>query len=145
MIALGVVALVCCIFIWRNGNELIKGMLIPLSLVTLVILGYGAFVNQDRPKRLKQVKTAYEESPVSAMEAEKARIGKDLGNYSMIKYVWTAIILAGLVLYFMASKDYYKGLAIGLLFLGASGMTLDTSLEHRAEEYSSQIEALLRN
>jgi len=49
MIGVGIIVLIAFIGIIRSENQLLRGALIPLSLLLLVLLGYGAFILYSRP------------------------------------------------------------------------------------------------
>ena len=60
----------------------------------------------------------------------------------MIKYFWGIVIIAGIVLYFLISPDYYKGVSLGVSILGIAGLCIDTFLHERILTYLETLKNL---
>lgn len=142
MIAIGVMVLIGGILILKNGNELLRGTTIPLAFILLIFLGYGGFMAFGRPAHLEKVTVAINTNEAAAikMEAEKAQ--KDHKLYSMLKIVWGVFIVIAVGLYFIFTKDYYKGLAIGLIALFFTTLVVDTLLHNRLKIYQHGISTI---
>lgn len=135
MMAIGIAALVSLIFIIRGDQAILKGMVIPLSLITLLGLGYGGFLGFSRIGHAEKAAALYQSNPDQAVSQELKKAERDNGNYTMIKKVWPALIVICALLLFYFKGDYSRGLLIGLLLLFVFGMMLDTFLHHHLEPY----------
>lgn len=139
MTLLGIILLICCFFIWRNGSDILKGALVPLLLVVVILMGYGIFQIIARPGHLTTITINYQENPQEAIVKEKGRVYKDKNAYTKFKIAWAFLMIAGLIFYFLTGKLYYKGLALGILFLSISALIIDTIMQQRSIEYHQNI------
>lgn len=142
MTLLGMVLLLCCFFIWRNGNELLKGMLIPISLVVLITVGFGAVLITARPKHLQKLEIASHTNLQEVYEKEKARAFKDQNAYPKFYITWAIMLMGALIFFFLSVKLYYKGLALGILFLAISALIIDTIMNERSKSYYHALETM---
>ncbi len=142
MLAIALLLLVAVVAIWQSGHPVLKGMLVPLSLLTLIVGGYGGFQVAARPGHLTKVQEWHAENPATAHEKELTKANKDHQAYSRLKLIWVALVIAAAVLYYLVSKEYWKGLSIGLMLLFVAGLLLDTALHHRLLAYKKVLEAV---
>lgn len=141
MMVIGILLLIAFAMILRSNDTLMRGMMIPLALVTLICIGYGGNLIWGRPAKLKTLTTEYQQSPQATIDAEKTRLSGELSTYKMLKtYVWPLIIVAGVFVYLLMGQGYYKGLGIGISFLGLVGLILDTTLSRRAAIYFDHLQ-----
>lgn len=143
MLAIGVIMLVGAIAIFRSDNTLLRGTLIPMGLILLIFFGYGGFQTFNRPTHIKKVTELFQENPAQAVEQEIAKAEKDHRNYSTLKVVWVVLIVLAAILYVFVSKDYFKGLSIGLIALFLTTLTVDSILHFRLKIYLEQLEKLI--
>ena len=135
MLFVGILLLFGVIMIFRSNHELLKGALIPLSLATLILAGYGGFLAFTRVGHLDNVKTLYAQDQAAATAQEYEKANTDLKAYSRLKPIW-AIALAVLALsFFIPKSTYLQGLVLGLMALFFIALVLDTTLHHRLEPY----------
>ena len=73
MIGVGILLLVIAFFIYRSQHELLKGTLIPLSLLLVVLIGYGGYILSSRPAHAKETIASYETAKETAIENEIAK------------------------------------------------------------------------
>jgi len=143
MLVLGVIVGFAAFFVIRNNNEILKGMLIPLGLITLILIGYGTMQVIVRPKHIPKVEEMYKSNPKQALETELGKAIKDDKTYSMVPYFWfTGIAIAGFI-FFFTSQYYYKGLSIGLIGLFLTMLILDSTLQHRLVIYLKALKELI--
>ena len=142
MLALAVIVGLLAFFIIRNNNEILKGMLIPMGLIMLILIGYGSIQIIVRPKHIPKVEEMYKSNPKQALETELNKAIKDDKTYSMVPYFWFAgIAIAGFI-FFFTSQYYYKGLSIGLIGLFLTMLILDSTLQHRLVIYLKALKEL---
>ncbi|QCW98691.1 hypothetical protein FGM00_00590 [Aggregatimonas sangjinii] len=142
MTLLGMVLLLCCFFIWRNGNELLKGMLIPILLVVLITVGFGTMLMTTRPKHLQKLVIASRTNQREVFEKERARAFKNQNAYSKYYIAWAIVLMGGLIFFFLTNRLYCKGLALGILFLAISALIIDTLMHERSKTYYHAIETM---
>lgn len=143
MLVLGCLLLVAGISIFRSNNELMKGMLIPIGLIIFMLIGYGSMQTIVRPKHIHTVSKISSENSKLAIEKELSKAIKDDNTYRILKVVWTICIVVAIILYFIFSQHYYKGLGIGLIGLFLSMLVLDSVLHYRLEVYLKGLKELI--
>lgn len=142
MLIIGLLLLIAYVFIWKSSDAMLRGMIIPLSLVLLLLIGAGLAFPSARKKQLQKVELSIKENPDQAIKLEKERILKDKNAYLKFFIVWSIIITAGIVLFFLTQSPYSKGLALGILFFALSAFMVDGFLQQRSANYFKQIELL---
>ncbi|NNK74515.1 MAG: hypothetical protein HKP42_00480 [Maribacter sp.] len=145
MLAIGILLLIGGVAILKSDHEILKGTLIPLGLILLLILGYGAMQVFSRPGHVTKVSQVLAENPQDALEQEYNKAMKDDKIYSTLKIVWSILIViaAGLYLLFPSSSHYLKGLAIGLIGLFLTVLVVDSVLHYRLSIYLKAINGLM--
>lgn len=142
MIGFGVLVLVAFIGIFRSQNELLRGMLIPFSLLILVLIGYGGYILQSRPVHLKQSTELFEHAKEEAITQEIAKHTNDnKAGKTLIKYVYPSLIIVSAIALFLLSSLYYKGMAIGFILLFASTLVIDNGFVTRSDKVIQQLTA----
>ncbi len=144
MILAGALLLLAGISIFKGNNELMRGMLIPLGIMVLILIGYGIMQNTVRPNHLRSVTERVKDDPKQVLEQELNKSRKDHRTYSAVQVVWPLCIVVIIGLYFFVSQPYYKGLTIGLIGLFLFLLILDSTLHDRLEIYLKGLESLAR-
>lgn len=143
MLSLGVFVGFLTFLIIRNNNEVLRGMLIPMGLIILILIGYGSMQIIVRPKHLNKVTEINISNPKLALENELNKSIKDDKTYSMVPYFWfVGIAISGFV-FFFTSQYYYKGLSIGLIGLFLTMLILDSTLHYRLVVYLKALKQLI--
>lgn len=135
MLAIGLMLLGAAVAILKSEHELLKGTLIPISLLIVILCGYGGFQVFGRPPHIKKVDELYVQSPEAAVKQELAKAEKDNGIYSLVKKVWIALLVIVAIGSLFIASDYYRGLSIGLMVMFLSMLIIDTTLHHRLKIY----------
>jgi hypothetical protein len=92
MIGIGVLLLLVFFIILRNQNELFKGALIPLSLLLLILIGYGSYILYSRPAHAKESISLYEQSKEEAIEKEKTKhINDNKAGKILLRFVYQGL------------------------------------------------------
>jgi len=118
MIGIGILLLVALYAIFKSQNELLRGMLIPLGLLTVVLIGYGAVIMTGRLAYAKESLALYEKSKSEALEKENPVL----------------MIISALALLFVSSQ-YYKGMALGFVLLFVSTYIIDNEFVSRSDAF----------
>ena len=142
MFGLGIVVAICLIGIFKADNSILKGMIIPLSLLLLANLGYGVFLAGTRVNHAIMVTQNYEGNPQEVISKELVKAERDNKNYSAAKPIWAVLILLSLGMYFFIDREYYKGLSIGIMVLCVALIIIDTMLHHRLKPYLETLREL---
>lgn len=145
MIGIGLVLTLFLLFTLKGNNSLLKGMLIPLSLLAIINLGYGGFLAFSRPKHMQTTTELYQKQATQIIQKELNKSKKDNKNYSNLKPIWTALIVVSLGLFFLFAKEYYKGLSLGLGALFFGFLLIDTLLHQRLKPYLNTLQDLALN
>ena len=135
MLAFGLVLAVVVFFILKGENPILKGMLIPVVLATLINLGYGGFLTYSRPHHAPKTAEIANTSVANAVNQELVKARRDDWNYTMIKRVWPVIILVCAILMLFVSQEYYRGLIIGFIGFGFYGLVIDSMLHYNLKPY----------
>jgi len=147
-IIIGCVAVVLAIiFYFFIKAPFYKGAAVSLLLIGLIQLLLGCTVyNRSDEDRARNV-YAYDMNPGQLKNEELPRIKKVLYNFTIIKWVEMALVVAGLVLVFYyrgnAEKTFWYGLGLALtiqvliLFIG------DVVAEKRAKLYTTSLETFV--
>ena len=145
MVGIGIVIAICLIFILRSDQSMLRGMLIPMGLLLVANLGYGGFLSFSRPNHIQSTIELYNQNPAQAVGKELAKAETDHKSYSALKPIWAVLIVVAIVLYFVLSSAYYKGLSIGLagMFLGT--LLIDGFLHQRLKPYLAVLRELSVN
>jgi len=108
MVGIGVLVLVALVGILRSENELLRGSVIPLTLIVIAGIGYGGYVIYSRPAHVKTSIAAYKNSKEEAVKLEiQKHITDNNAGKSLLKYVYpTGLILAALALLFVPGGYY---------------------------------------
>jgi len=145
MLGIGLLLLLGLFFIVKSNNELLKGMLIPLTLLTLINVGYGSFLSFSRPNHLKQTHEQYKVNQSQVIAKELTKANRDSKNYTVIKPIEIILLIVSAFLYFAFSKEYYRGLSMGLMVFFVGTLFLDTLLHQRLQPYLTTLESLAQS
>lgn len=140
----GIFCAVFSIFLWRRRKirPILHGLFYPLAFLGLFGILAGAALGFKNTQRLGDFPGTYQADPKTFIQNEVTRFEKSGGINDLwfpLKIMWGVFILTGLVLRFGIKKDLLRGVGIGLVILGASGMLLDTVSERRAKEYAARL------
>ena len=128
------------IIIIRSNNSLLRGMLIPICLLLIMNLGYGGYLLLAKQKVIDQTEVQFREKPEETLKSEFARVKAEDKSYIFLKSVWTMLVVLSIVLYFIFTNYYYKGLALGLIGTFFGMLLIDTFLHHRLNQYLNALQ-----
>ncbi len=136
MIGLGILLLLAFYGILRSQNELMRGMLLPLSLLLVTLIGYGGYILYSRPAHAKASIALYKQAREVAIEKEKEKHIKDnkVGN-TLIKYVYPSLLLISALILLIVPSIYYKGMALGFSMLFVATYLIDHGFVSRSNAF----------
>ena len=123
-------------------TDLTKGLMYPVLAFITVAIFAGSFNIYNNSKRLKDIPVQYHNDKAGFIVGEFARFeGKNGVNkwWLPLNIVWTLCILFGLILYFFRDDFYLKGVALGIVFFGFSGLLIDGFAKERADRYTKDL------
>lgn len=129
--------------LWKYPSDLAKGLTYPVSVFILIALFAGTFNAFNNEKRLKELPVKYVVNQKAFVEAEVHRFEGPNGVnkwWLPLNIAWTLCLLLGVSLYFMRDGYYSNGVALGIIFLGFSGLLIDGFAKERAEKYTKELQ-----
>ncbi|MEL6256307.1 MAG: hypothetical protein AAFR87_30165 [Bacteroidota bacterium] len=143
MIGIGLLLLFVAYSIFRSQNDLLKGALIPLSLLLLVLIGYGGYILTSRPAHAKESIALYESAKSEAIEKEKEKhINDNKAGKTLMKFVYPGLMLLSVIALFFVSAPYYKGMSLGFILLFVSTYIMDNGFVSRSDSFLSFLDSL---
>lgn len=135
MMIVGVIIIFATYGIWRSDNDLLRGMLIPLALLIVILIGYGAYILYSRPAHARDSIALYQTSTQDAIAKERTKHITDnkVGN-TLLRTYPILMLLSVLVLIFV-NDPHYKGMAIGFAFLFAAAFIIDSGFVSRSNAF----------
>ncbi|GAA5089343.1 hypothetical protein GCM10023210_14050 [Chryseobacterium ginsengisoli] len=124
-----------CVFLFKNGHSLQKGMVIPLFLLFLMNIGYGGYLLSSKSKYVENMENQFQLDAQRTVKNEVITIKTDDKSYTLTKYVWTGLIIISLVCFFIINKEYYQGLSLGFAIMFLGMLLIDTFLHQRLKLY----------
>lgn len=138
----GVIFLMMLLLKIYYPTELAKGLMYPVSVFVLIAVSAGSFNVYNNTKRLKEMPMKYAGHRDNFVDAELIRFeGRSGVNrwWLLLNLAWSMLVLTGIALYFYKDSYFSKGIAIGMVFLGFSGLLIDGFARERAEKYTKEL------
>ncbi|MEM7375165.1 MAG: hypothetical protein AAF587_41610 [Bacteroidota bacterium] len=143
MIGIGILLLFVLFSIFRSQNELLRGALIPISLLVVVLIGYGGYILYSRPAHAKASIALYQTAKTEAIEKEKEKhISDNKAGKTLLRFVYPSILLLSAIALFVVPSPYYKGLALGFGLLAISTYIMDSGFVSRSDAFLSFLDSL---
>lgn len=140
MIGIGVLIGIVFIGIFRSQNELLRGMLIPLGILIILLLGYGGYILQSRPAHVQQSIALYQSDKNNAVKQEITKHTNDnKAGKTLTKYVYPSLIIVAAIALFLFTSRYYRGMAIGFILLFASTFIIDSGFVNRSDKVIQEL------
>jgi len=139
MLVIGILLAIVAFTFWKNSDILLRGTLIPISLATLICVGYGSNLIWGRPAKLASLKTEYGNDSAQTIQQEQARLIKEGGTYKITIMIWIALLIGSILAYLFVGNEFYKGIGVGLMIFSFTALMTDIFLSKRAGTYLEQI------
>jgi len=97
-------------------------------------LTLGKRYSSELARRKNRTKS-YKENTINTIQKEYEYAEKGDKSYTQLKPIWAILIVVSVALYFILSKDYFKGLAMGLMLLFLTTLILDSIMHNRLKTY----------
>jgi len=142
MIGLGILLLVAWIGILKSQNELLRGTLIPMSLLLVICIGYGGYILYSRPAHAEQSIALYQQSEKEGIEKEQTKHTNDNKAGKTLLKVYPILMLVSIIALLFISTPYYKGMAIGFAVLFIATYIIDYGFVSRSDAFLSFLSEL---
>lgn len=123
------------VFLIESSHSLSKGMLIPISLLFLINVGYGVYLLFSKPKYAEQRTIEFKIDPEETIINEMAKIEADNKSYTFTKYAWAGLLIVSVVCFFIFAKEYLQGLSVGFAVMFLGMLIIDMCLHYRLKYY----------
>lgn len=130
------------LFSIRTSNEIGKGMIIPLGLLSLILFSYGSYLSVTKPKEIERTEKHYIENQKLTIKEEKVRLEKDNRSYVAFKRIWISLFVVFALLHFLISSSYFQGLSLGFAFLFSILLITDIFFHARLKVFLSFVQEL---
>lgn len=126
----------------KTHHVFFKGMIIPLSLLILMLLGYGSYLLTTKGREIQKIETQYSENHQQTLKEEQAKANQNSKSYVMFKTIWGTLLLFSILFYFLLNGIYMKGLSAGCILLFLTLFITDTFFHARLKTYLSFLQEL---
>lgn len=138
----GAIVLLLAGLVWKLGTTPVgQALPIPLTVVAAIFLSAGISGILGTSSKIEQFESAFKESSVSFVQAEKARVEKfdTIYNYTIMG---AAIAFAAAIIMFkFYPGPMVKAIAIAIVITGAAGLIIDMFSAERAQIYMNAIDS----
>ncbi len=141
-ILVGLIAIILGIyFLIKSENSLLKGMSYPLIAIALIQIIVGITIFLRTPSDFEKAQRNLEnKSEIKAIEIP--RMAKVMQLFSLLKKIEIALIIIGIILFFVFKNNLLlKGIAIGLVIQASIMLTMDLIAEKRAKIYLNHLKS----
>ncbi|WP_347216340.1 hypothetical protein [Chryseobacterium sp.] len=143
MLSASVVLLLVIILMVRSENTVLRGMLIPISLLLALNTGYGTHLVINRIRYAEEINQKFKKNVPKTIAAEYSKIKNDEKSYTVFRIIWAMLIIISLILCFIFTADYYRGLSLGFVGLFFGLLCIDTFLHYRILLYCADLQSSL--
>lgn len=135
MVGTGLLLALALPLLFKKEYPLFNGMFIPVCLLVLVNLGYGGFLLYSRPKHVAITSQLYQQNARETVQTELQKAQTDNKNYTLLKPIWTVLIIISVLAFFFINNEYFKGASLGMICLSVGFLLIDTFLHYRLKPY----------
>lgn len=126
--------------LWKGYKEpLGDGLIWPLGLLVLAGLAAGPVLVRSSNQRIKDFTALIQSDRAAFVKAETPRMAKVNANWLPLKITWAILLLLALGVIFTVKRDFWVGVALGLLILSTTLLLVDIFAEKRALRYASRL------
>lgn len=142
ILATGCLSLAAAILLWFWGREpFARGLALGLLLVAGLGTTVGSTVYFRSDVQSQQLIELRGADPARFAAQEGPRMRQVVASFGYYRLGYAAAVLAALALVFLRGGAFAHGLAVGLLVLAATGLTVDFYAERRAATYVAALVA----
>jgi len=139
MLAISLVLLPLLFLLLKSENAISRGILIPLSILFSIIAGYGSYLIIGRTGYTERIENQFQLNAEQTIESQYQKATQDEKTYTLLKGIWAAMVVVSILLYFF-TKQYYRGLSLGLAVMFIGLLVTDTFLHYRLNQYLNALQ-----
>lgn len=138
------IALFGAIVIVLKGNDMLfKGMVIPVFVIATLYGVYSGYKIWTHSTRLATVTELYQANPSAVIAEESQKAEKGIAEFkAVINRTWPIIMVLGLILFVFITKDFVRGIGLGLMVFSLFATIGDLALQKRLEVYLLVIQSI---
>lgn len=142
MFSLGILSLIAFFYIANLHHAFFKGLIVPVLLLQIILLGYGGFQLFKRPSYIEKVRIENQLNPSNAHRIELEKAQKDDKIYGILKPIWALLFVVSMVLFVVLKEDFAKGMSIGFALWFVTAFVCDWFLHHRLKTFLAALQQL---
>lgn len=143
MATIGILTIIAFLYFANFQQSFYKGMILPFVLLQLVLLGYGSFQIFKRPQYIEKVRQEMQTQPAETIQKELQKAQNDSKVYAKLKPSWAILFVVSLVLFFVFTNEFWRGMSFGFVIWFGAAFVFDTFLHQRLNVYLSSLEKLV--
>ncbi|MCS4304918.1 hypothetical protein [Chryseobacterium sp. BIGb0232] len=143
MLSFSVLLVLLFILVLRSENTLLRGMMIPIFLLLVLNTCYGTYLVMNRIRYAAEINQKFKKDAQKTVAAEYRKTKNDEKSYTVFRIVWAMLTIISLILCFIFTADYYRGLSLGFTGLFFGLLCIDTFLHYRISLYFADLQSLL--
>jgi hypothetical protein len=124
-----------------NPGSFAKGVAIPFFILGLLMTTVGGVVGFRTPDQVATIIKTMEADKQAGVQAETQRMVKVNQAWPIYLAIWAVFGVAGLLLRFAGTSDFYQGIGIALVFFAGVGLLIDGFAERRTHPYMNALQA----
>jgi hypothetical protein len=142
ILPIGLLSMVFSIWLLTdNPGNFTKGIAIPFLVLGLLMSTVGSVVGFRTPTQVSAIINTFEIDPKASIQAEVQRMAKVNNAWPIYLAIWLFFGIAGLLLRFANTSDFYQGIGIALVFFAGVGLMIDGFAERRTHPYMKALTA----
>ena len=144
-IVIGVLALcISSYFIFKLKQHYFNGMSYSFIAIALIQITVGLSIFIRSPKDILRVNQIVQTNKTAIKTDEIPRMNKVMSNFILYRWIEIALIVVGIVLYFVfQTSSIYKGIGLGLIIQSSFMLILDYFAENRGKIYLEYLKSLM--
>lgn len=132
----GAIAIVLGLLAWRLGSTpAARSLVLPLLVLGGVMLASGLSAITSNQQRIVAMTSAFDHDPIAFIAAEKARVEGFHSLYTGTLVMASVAFASAAAIFWITLSPTWRGIAIGLVLLGLSGLVIDFFSKERADTY----------
>ncbi len=141
----GIIAAI--VFLFFLKSNFYKGVAVPLILIGLMlgVVGFAVYKRSDE-QRIRNV-YAYTANPYELKAKELPRMEKVMKNFALYRWTEIAFLVIGILMFYYfrrnADKQFWAGLAAGLIIMSVLALFADYFAEKRGKIYIEGIKSFV--
>lgn len=142
MFGLGILSLIAFFYFANLHQAFYKGMIVPVLLLQIILLGYGGFQLFKRPSYIEKVIIENHLNPSNAHINELEKAKKDDKIYGILKPIWALLFLVSMLLFVIFKGDFAIGMSFGFALWFVTAFICDWFLHHRLKTFLVALQQL---